>query len=107
MNQDEREVMNINVELRCDHKCENCERFFDCQDPRKWEVYKRRRMANAIKKMAKIKHKVTISGGKGGVGKSTVSVNLATAWTRILMVPRYPGCLASKGRQNSSMAQKG
>jgi Mrp family chromosome partitioning ATPase len=37
-------------------------------------------MAQAVKKMGKIKHKITISGGKGGVGKSTVSVVLAAAF---------------------------
>ncbi len=79
MGQEAREVISINVELRCDHKCENCERFFDCRDEMKWKIYRRRRMAQAIKKMSNIKHKITISGGKGGVGKSTVSTNLATA----------------------------
>ena len=29
MGQEAREVLSINVELRCDRKCENCERFFD------------------------------------------------------------------------------
>lgn len=80
MGPEAREVLSINVELRCDRKCENCERFFDCQDERKWRVYRRRRMAQAVKKMGKIKHKITISGGKGGVGKSTVSVVLAAAF---------------------------
>lgn len=74
-----REVLAINVELRCDYKCELCERFFDCRDPRKEKVYRRRRMSQAIYKMADIKHKIAISGGKGGVGKSLVTTNLATA----------------------------
>ena len=26
---EQRDVLSINVELRCDRKCENCERFFD------------------------------------------------------------------------------
>jgi len=75
----ERKVVAFNVELRCDYKCEDCERFFDCRDERKERIYRRRRMSQAIYKMANIKHKISISGGKGGVGKSLVATNLAAA----------------------------
>lgn len=57
--------------------CDKCERFFDCQSPRKWEIYNAGRMGLVKQKMGKIKHKIAAVGGKGGVGKTTVSVNLA------------------------------
>ncbi len=61
------------------------------------------------KNMAKIKHKIAVMSGKGGVGKSTVSVNLVAAFnqkgyhTGILDAdlhgPNVPLMLGVKGRQ--------
>jgi ATP-binding protein involved in chromosome partitioning len=74
-----RTVLKINVDLNCDHKCERCEKFFECDDDMKWKIYGRRRMARAARTMKKIKYKVAVGGGKGGVGKSTTTANLAVA----------------------------
>lgn len=74
-----RDVIKVNVDLHCDYRCEDCEKFFECTDDKKWEIYKRRRMAKAHETMSKIKHKIAVLAGKGGVGKSTVTANLATA----------------------------
>lgn len=74
-----REIISINVDLSCDKFCESCEKFFECENPEKDKMFIRRRMGKARDAMSKIKHKIAIVGGKGGVGKSITTVNLGTA----------------------------
>jgi Mrp family chromosome partitioning ATPase len=68
----------VSQDMKCDFICEYCERFFDCDRPERARIYERRRMVNAKKALANIKYKILVAGGKGGVGKSTCSANLAT-----------------------------
>ncbi len=75
----EKELVQLNVDLSCEFKCERCEKFYECDSPKKWDVYKRRRMGKALQAMNRIKYKIAVAGGKGGVGKSTVTANLACA----------------------------
>ena len=60
----------------CDGKCGTCAESDACTDPRKdMEM----QAMKAAEKMDKIKYKIMVASGKGGVGKSTVAVNLARA----------------------------
>lgn len=74
---EQKEVLAINVDLSCDFACEYCEKFFDCNAPQKKDMFDRRRMTKAREVMSRIKHKIAVVGGKGGVGKSITTSNLA------------------------------
>jgi ATP-binding protein involved in chromosome partitioning len=74
-----RELQAVNISMSCDLACERCERFFDCEAPQKHDIYKRGRMEKARRNMERVRYKIAIVGGKGGVGKSTLTANLACA----------------------------
>ena len=56
----------------CNGLCSSCADKGSCDDPRA-------RQKEAEDRMTRIKHKIVIGSGKGGVGKSTVTVNLAAS----------------------------
>lgn len=60
----------------CDANCESCATKASCTDPRK----EMDALAQAVSaRMGRVKYKIMVASGKGGVGKSTVAVNLARA----------------------------
>lgn len=67
----------INIAEGCNRKCEDCERYFECELPFK-EFFKRKGILSMIRNnLSSVKYKVVVLGGKGGVGKSMAAVNLA------------------------------
>lgn len=63
-------------ETKCDGKCETCSQFNKCDDPRKEKFEQEERLKE---RMSKVKHKIAVISGKGGVGKSVTTANLAMA----------------------------
>ncbi|WP_048056284.1 Mrp/NBP35 family ATP-binding protein [Methanocaldococcus fervens] len=60
----------------CDGNCNSCASKNTCSDTKKLLAQQDKKIRE---NMSKIKHKIVILSGKGGVGKSTVTVNLAAA----------------------------
>jgi len=67
----------VNVAEECDGKCGSCSTSDSCNDQKKQQYEQEQRLKL---KLSKIKHKIAIISGKGGVGKSTVTANLAMAF---------------------------
>ena len=66
-----------NASEECDGKCNSCSTSDSCNDQRKQQYEQDQKLKL---KLSKIKHKIAIISGKGGVGKSTVTANLAMAF---------------------------
>jgi len=75
----QREIVNLQVTLGCDKNCEPCSKYFDCTSHLKQDIYKNPALRKIEKRMEQIKYKIAIMSGKGGVGKSTATGNLAAA----------------------------
>lgn len=73
------EIVKMNVDNSCDFVCEACSRYFGCTLPEKVDIRGRGRMDIAADKMSRIKYKVAVLSGKGGVGKTTTATNLAVS----------------------------
>ena len=58
-------------------ECDSCAQKGSCKDEK--DVRAGGECDHKVDRMARVKHKIIIASGKGGVGKSTVTVNLARA----------------------------
>ena len=74
-----RGIQELQLDMNCTFHCEACEKFFKCKSPEKLKIFERRRMARVLKVMSRIKYKVAICAGKGGVGKSLFTSNYGAA----------------------------
>ena len=73
------ELLRLNYFVNCIHNCNECEKYFDCNSDYKASIEYKPIVRKLREKMKNIRYKIAVMGGKGGVGKSTVSANLAIA----------------------------
>ena len=73
----EKTVAHLQIDQACDLRCDRCDRYFQCNKPEKKTIIETERLKRARQAMAKIKHKIAVSAGKGGVGKSMTTCALA------------------------------
>ncbi len=66
--------MSSSDESGCSGSCDSCAERSSCTDPGA--------QSETSTRMGRIKHKIVVGSGKGGVGKSTVTVNMAVALKR-------------------------
>lgn len=76
------ELLKINYGVTCTRNCIDCPYYFSCTSDIKKNMNNVGRMQVIRERMSKIKKKVAVIGGKGGVGKSTVSAALAVSLAR-------------------------
>ncbi len=76
---DQVDLLTINLDVfgKCNFRCEDCYRFFQCNLPQRNEFYRSRRIEAIAENLSDVKHIIPIMSGKGGVGKSIISANLA------------------------------
>jgi ATP-binding protein involved in chromosome partitioning len=107
----------LNVSEGCNRKCEDCERYFECDLSFK-EFFQKRGILSIIRENLKnVKHKVMVLGGKGGVGKSMLAVNLAaglvnkgrkvTILDQVYDCPAIPMMLGVSGDARLMIGDKG
>ena len=72
-------IKGMNIDQGCNKQCENCEKYFECELSFKATFQQKGILAMIKENLSSIKYKVIVLGGKGGVGKSMLTTNIAAA----------------------------